>query len=98
MLRVEDTGPGIPAAQRELVFERFYRIAGSEAEGSGLGLAIVKEIVDAHQGTIALRDGTGGRGLIIEVRLPAGAEEALLDPDVAEGGGTPLEQPVLGPG
>jgi two-component system sensor histidine kinase TctE len=45
---VEDTGPGIAPAERERVFERFYRILGNTAEGSGLGLAIVREIAQQH--------------------------------------------------
>lgn len=48
ILEVEDTGPGIPPAERSHVFERFYRILGSNAEGSGLGLAIVREIALQH--------------------------------------------------
>ncbi len=48
LLEVEDTGPGIPPAEREQVFQRFYRILGSNAEGSGLGLAIVREIAQQH--------------------------------------------------
>jgi two-component system sensor histidine kinase TctE len=47
-LEVEDTGPGIAPAERERVFERFYRILGHTAEGSGLGLAIVREIAQQH--------------------------------------------------
>ena len=47
ILEVEDTGPGIPPAEREHVFERFYRILGSDGDGSGLGLAIVREIAAA---------------------------------------------------
>jgi two-component system, OmpR family, sensor histidine kinase TctE len=47
-LEVEDTGPGIPPAERLHVFERFYRILDSSAEGSGLGLAIVREIAQQH--------------------------------------------------
>ena len=63
-LWVEDTGPGITAEEREKVFERFYRVAGTEGDGSGLGLAIVKEIVDRHGGTVSIgpRDGGGGTG------------------------------------
>jgi two-component system sensor histidine kinase TctE len=53
-LCVEDTGPGIGAEEREKVFERFYRVAGTEGDGSGLGLAIVKEIVDRHEGAVAI--------------------------------------------
>ncbi|WP_407682025.1 sensor histidine kinase N-terminal domain-containing protein [Pseudoduganella aquatica] len=48
VVEVEDTGPGIPPAERSHVFERFYRILGSSAEGSGLGLAIVREIAQQH--------------------------------------------------
>jgi len=48
VLEVEDTGPGIPPAERLHVFERFYRILGSNVEGSGLGLAIVREIAQQH--------------------------------------------------
>lgn len=69
VLTVSDTGPGIPAAEREKVFRRFYRLAGHETTGSGLGLAIVREIVQLSQGQIVLGDTPGG-GLQIEVRLP----------------------------
>jgi two-component system sensor histidine kinase TctE len=69
LLRAEDNGPGIPAAERGLVFERFYRILGSRAEGSGRGLAIVKEIVDSSGGTITLGDPKFGSGLVVDVRL-----------------------------
>jgi len=55
-LEVEDSGPGIPPAERERVFERFYRIPNSRGDGSGLGLAIVKEIVRAHAATIAVSE------------------------------------------
>ncbi|MCW0072997.1 ATP-binding protein, partial [Burkholderia pseudomallei] len=51
-LEVEDTGPGIPAAERDRVVERFYRILGREGDGSGLGLAIVREIAAQHGGTL----------------------------------------------
>jgi two-component system sensor histidine kinase TctE len=69
VLRVEDNGPGVPVAERELVFERFYRVLGSRAEGSGLGLAIVKEIVESSGGSVALADPRDGSGLVVEVRL-----------------------------
>jgi two-component system sensor histidine kinase TctE len=48
LLEVEDTGPGIAPAERANVFERFYRILGSNVQGSGLGLAIVREIAQQH--------------------------------------------------
>jgi two-component system, OmpR family, sensor histidine kinase TctE len=97
VLRVEDTGPGIAAGQRALVFERFYRIPGGDTEGSGLGLAIVKEIVDAHRGTIVLLDRPDGPGLVVEVRLPGAVESGSSVADIGEGGRPPLEEPVLGP-
>ncbi|NMM37069.1 MAG: sensor histidine kinase [Glaciimonas sp.] len=55
-LEVEDTGPGIPAIDRSHIFERFYRILGSNVEGSGLGLAIVKEIALQHDAVIDIFD------------------------------------------
>jgi len=54
MVEVEDTGSGIPPSERAHVFERFYRILGSNVEGSGLGLAIVREIVIRHGADIEL--------------------------------------------
>ena len=62
-LEIEDDGPGIPAAERDSVFERFYRVrdrvASNEAEarGSGLGLAIVREIARLHDVQIKIEDG-----------------------------------------
>ncbi|MFX1673216.1 sensor histidine kinase N-terminal domain-containing protein [Paraburkholderia sp. A2WS-5] len=55
-LEVEDTGIGIPAAERERVQERFYRILGRDGDGSGLGLAIVREIATMHGGTLTIDD------------------------------------------
>jgi two-component system sensor histidine kinase TctE len=65
VLEVEDDGPGIPADQRDKVFERFYR-RNPQAGGAGLGLAIVGEICKAHQATISLHDGPAG-GLLVRV-------------------------------
>jgi two-component system OmpR family sensor kinase len=66
---VEDTGPGIPAADRGRVFDRFFRLPGAGAEGSGLGLAIVKQVADAHGATVELGEGEGGKGLRVAVRF-----------------------------
>ncbi|MFZ2986498.1 sensor histidine kinase N-terminal domain-containing protein [Ideonella sp.] len=54
VLQVEDNGPGIPLAERELVFQPFYRALGTDVDGSGLGLAIVKEIADKHDAEIII--------------------------------------------
>jgi two-component system sensor histidine kinase TctE len=56
VLEVEDTGPGIAPGERHRVFERFYRILGSNAPGSGLGLAIVREIAQQHGAEIEIVD------------------------------------------
>jgi two-component system sensor histidine kinase TctE len=53
-LLVEDTGPGIPQAERELVFEPFYRALGTNVDGSGLGLAIVAEIAQQHDAQVSI--------------------------------------------
>jgi two-component system sensor histidine kinase TctE len=70
VLRVEDSGPGIPLFERQRVFERFYRLLGTDVEGTGLGLAIVREIVAAHDGSIIISDRGQGPGLMVEARLP----------------------------
>jgi len=70
VIEVTDTGPGIPAEERERVFDRFYRRAGSGTPGSGLGLAIVRKVVERHRGRVELVDGPGGRGLTARVTLP----------------------------
>lgn len=55
-LIVEDNGPGIPAEERDKVFQPFYRSLGTHVDGSGLGLAIVKEIADQHQCILTLEE------------------------------------------
>jgi len=69
-LIVTDTGPGIPAAERERVFDRFYRRETAGVPGSGLGLAIVRKIAQRHRATVDLDAGAGGRGLKVTVRFP----------------------------
>jgi signal transduction histidine kinase len=72
-LIVADDGPGIPAAERERVFEPFTRLdeaRATAAGGVGLGLAIVHDIVDAHEGTVSVIDRPGG-GAAVVVTLPA---------------------------
>lgn len=54
LLEIEDTGPGIPEAERYLVFDRFYRVLGTNTDGSGLGLAIVREIVAQHDALVRI--------------------------------------------
>ena len=54
VLQVEDNGPGIAEAERELVFQPFYRALGTEVDGSGLGLAIVREIAARHAASVSI--------------------------------------------
>ena len=61
VVQVEDSGPGIPAAERELVFQPFYRALGNEADGSGLGLPIVLEIARQHHATVSVDDSRPGQ-------------------------------------
>jgi two-component system sensor histidine kinase TctE len=68
-LSVEDDGPGIPAGDRERVFERFQRLEETGTEGCGLGLAIVREIAQAHAAEVRLDDGAGGKGTRVSVRF-----------------------------
>jgi len=63
VLQVEDSGPGIPESERELVFQPFYRALGTEADGSGLGLPIVLEIAHQHGATVALEDAQPGKAM-----------------------------------
>jgi len=72
LLAVDDDGPGIPAADRERVFERFVRLDGARSRddgGSGLGLAIVAELAAVHGGTVAIASSSLG-GARVEVTLP----------------------------
>ena len=75
LLSIEDDGPGIPAAHRDAVFDRFYRVEGGMASGSGLGLAIAREIAKLMGGDVALVSERGPT--VFELDLPArGAEDA----------------------
>lgn len=76
LLQVEDNGPGIAEADRELVFEPFYRVLGNEADGSGLGLPIVREIARQHGATVRLEDAHPGEqppGTRVTVRFELAA-------------------------
>ena len=78
VVEVVDRGIGIPAADLDRVFERFYRVDRArtrETGGSGLGLSIVRHVVQAHGGTVRLAS-TEGEGTTVTVRLPAGGAAA----------------------
>jgi len=80
-LSVEDHGPGIPPAEHEKIFERFYRRGSElrrETQGVGIGLSIVKHIVEAHGGRVAVRSDVG-QGSRFTIELP-GLNSELRNP------------------
>ncbi|WP_299336255.1 ATP-binding protein [uncultured Psychroserpens sp.] len=68
-IKVSDTGKGIAKEELPRIFDRFYRVEGSEKKGSGIGLALTKELVDLHNGSISV-DSTKGKGTTFKIRLP----------------------------
>ena len=79
VLQVEDSGSGIPASERELVFQPFYRVLGTEADGSGLGLPIVLEIARQHHATVTVEDSRPGQtppGACFTVRFSRAPDSA----------------------
>jgi two-component system OmpR family sensor kinase len=77
VLRVADSGPGIPVEQRARIFDRFHRVneGKDQREGAGLGLAIVAWVARVHGGRITVSDRPGG-GTAFEVAIPVAEEEA----------------------
>lgn len=69
VFRIIDGGPGIPEADRQRVFERFYRRLGNQASGSGLGLSIVNQIANLHNATVTLHTPATGIGLEVRVHF-----------------------------
>jgi len=80
VIEVEDDGIGIPAEERESIFERFYRVLGTDEEGSGLGLPIAAEIAELHQAKIDLLQGDGGHGSLFRVSFPRQREAEASTP------------------
>ena len=74
-ISVTDRGPGIPSADRDRIFDRFWRGASVRSQGAGLGLAIVAEIMKAHGGRVTVGDAPDG-GAIFTLRFPAPAPPA----------------------
>jgi len=104
VLQVEDSGPGIAPAEREKVFQPFYRSLGSQVDGSGLGLAIVREIAQQHGAEITLTDagdrqraphgdeaaaGAAGPGARFSLRFAATVVAAETPAEVTAGADTP---------
>lgn len=71
LIRVEDTGTGIPEKYIPFIFNRFYQVESSSTrnyEGTGIGLALVKELIDLHKGTVTV-ESKEGKGTVFEVKL-----------------------------
>jgi two-component system OmpR family sensor kinase len=77
LMEIEDSGPGIPKDQYERVFERFYRVLGSDKPGSGLGLAIAREVMNANGGTIELGTSKDLGGLSVRCRFKCADDKSL---------------------
>lgn len=81
IIRVSDTGPGIPEVQHEYIFERFTQVDNSPTRkfgGTGVGLAIVKELVEKIEGKVTLKS-TMGKGSEFTILLPLGAKETVKE-------------------
>ncbi len=88
-LVVSDSGDGIPAAERERIFDRFYRGPGQVGEGSGLGLSIVARVAHGHGADVVLEDAVAGArppGLRVRVRFPAAGSRPPVKADLRERG------------
>jgi two-component system sensor histidine kinase TctE len=75
---IEDNGVGISENDRELIFERFYRVSGTEATGTGLGLPIVRSIASQHRASVQVRSNPAERGTVFTVIFPRLAVEPLV--------------------
>jgi len=91
---VRDSGPGIPERERQRIFDRFYRILGSNVDGSGLGLSIVKRIADMHQASLEIVTPENNRGIEFRVTFPALMTTTAVSTPVKQHGET---KPVLPP-
>ena len=73
-LEITDTGKGIDKNEVKRIFDRFYRVEGSEQKGSGIGLALTKELVELHNGKISV-DSVKHKGTTFKIRLPISLEQ-----------------------
>jgi two-component system sensor histidine kinase KdpD len=82
-LAVSDNGPGVPEQAMPHLFDKFYRVKGSQPGGTGLGLAIVKGVVEAHGGMVAVHPRPEG-GLRFLIRLPVEKQPEMPTEPVAK--------------
>jgi two-component system sensor histidine kinase KdpD len=76
VIRVTDAGPGIPVAEQERIFDKFYRLPGSASGGTGLGLSVCRGLAQAHGGTLVAHNvSTGGAQFVL--RLPLSSRQPV---------------------
>ena len=80
-LAVTDGGKGIPPADLERIFDKFYRVPGTATGGTGLGLSICRGLVEAHGGTLAAENAPGAGARFI-ITLPANAPPPVKEADL----------------
>jgi signal transduction histidine kinase len=100
-ISVEDQGPGVPGADRERVWERFWRLErdrGSSVAGTGIGLAVVRELAALHRGRAWVEDVPGGTGggarFVVELPTPAAEREAAPAAPAGPGAARPSPSPT----
>ncbi|MBT8210443.1 MAG: response regulator [Eudoraea sp.] len=92
LIEISDSGNGMSKKEIDRIFDRFYRVEGSEVKGSGIGLALTKELVDLHRGQISVHS-EKGRGTTFKVRLPL--ELSLLPKSVKIDHSTMSSEPII---
>jgi two-component system sensor histidine kinase TctE len=93
-LEVSDTGCGIPDADRDRVFGRFFRGSNARGPGSGLGLAIVKEVAAAHGASLSIDRGAGGVGTIVQMVFAYERPAAAAAPPTPAANAAVSEPPI----
>jgi two-component system sensor histidine kinase QseC len=94
VLSVHDDGPGVPEAERERIFDRFYRVPGTPGRGSGIGLSLVSRIAKLHQAALEVSQGLGGQGFGITLTFTAPAQRVA---DASAQPAMPATLPVTRP-
>ncbi|WP_249151272.1 ATP-binding protein [Bradyrhizobium liaoningense] len=90
-VRVRDCGPGIAEAERELIFQRFWRADRQRSDGAGLGLSIVRGVADDHAATVAVENLPGG-GAEFTLRFRLAEKTASLPSPLVGEGGSPRQR------
>ena len=97
MLRVTDTGRGIPAEKLQHIFDRFYQVNptdSSHSEGTGIGLALVKEYTEIMKGTLEVESKVGS-GTLFSIKLPLVQVSGNVEPGLAPEGEKKKEIPLI---